>query len=265
MGRSRNRSTSKERDRHSRSMSSSSSGRAAKSATWDGEQGHRLHVSDLTVGISRKEVEKIFTKFGPVNEVWVATNPPCFAFINYKHRSDGEQAIRELDGKVIGSSRVGVSWARNRTYGGRGRSSSRPSYSGGGGRGGYRGSSFNDRGGDYRGSSRRGGYQGRRNSRSRSNSREDRYRKRSRSPRGNRQRSLSRDNRRSPSHTPPPSTNSGSRHHRSSKVQATRSRSGSRHSSPPQPSNQQKGRHSYRESSGAEDNNVRHKEAAVDD
>ncbi|CAF1680476.1 unnamed protein product, partial [Didymodactylos carnosus] len=88
-----------------------------------------VHVSDLTVGVSRKEVERMFAKFGPINEVWVATNPPCFAFVNFMHRSDGEQAIKELDGKVIGSSRVGLSWARKRNYGGR-RGGYRP-YSGG--------------------------------------------------------------------------------------------------------------------------------------
>ncbi|CAF1549100.1 unnamed protein product [Adineta steineri] len=86
------------RDR-SRSMSSSSSGRGAQSSKWDGQAGYRIHVSDLVAGVKREEIEQAFTKFGTLNEVWVATNPPCFAFINYKHRSDAEQAIRELDGK----------------------------------------------------------------------------------------------------------------------------------------------------------------------
>lgn len=45
------------------------SGRAAQSSHWDGESGYRVHVSDLAAGISRKEIEKVFTKFGTVNEV----------------------------------------------------------------------------------------------------------------------------------------------------------------------------------------------------
>ncbi len=75
------------------------SGRCVQSSNWDGESGYRVHVSDLAAGVSRKEVERIFAKYGPINEVWVATNPPCFAFINFKHRSDAEKAIREVDGK----------------------------------------------------------------------------------------------------------------------------------------------------------------------
>lgn len=31
----------------------------------------------------------------------MATNPPCFAFVNYKHRDDAEEAIRAMDGKYV--------------------------------------------------------------------------------------------------------------------------------------------------------------------
>ena len=63
-------------------------------------------------------------------------NPPCFAFVNFTHRTDAENALREVDGRyeeftffinfhlylrVIGSTRVGVKWARERTFGGRNR------------------------------------------------------------------------------------------------------------------------------------------------
>ena len=75
------------------------SGRGVQSSSWDGESGYRVHVSDLAAGVSRKEIERVFGKYGPINEVWVATNPPCFAFINFKHRSDADRAIKEVDGK----------------------------------------------------------------------------------------------------------------------------------------------------------------------
>ncbi|CAF2396524.1 unnamed protein product [Rotaria sp. Silwood2] len=124
MGRSRDRSYSKSPSRsrsrsRSGSLSSTSSGRAAKARNWNGEGGYRLHLSDLAIGVSRREIEKLFRPYGPLNEVWVASNPPCFAFINFCHRADGERALKELDGKVVDGSRIGLSWARPRNYGGR--------------------------------------------------------------------------------------------------------------------------------------------------
>ncbi|CAF0787237.1 unnamed protein product [Rotaria sordida] len=108
------------RDRES-SLSSTGSGRTARSKKWDGETGNRVHLSDLSVGVSKHEIEKIFRPYGPLNEIWVASNPPCFAFLNFRHRSDGERAIKELDGTILAGSRIGLSWARARHYGGRSR------------------------------------------------------------------------------------------------------------------------------------------------
>ncbi|CAF3857416.1 unnamed protein product [Rotaria magnacalcarata] len=95
------------------------SGRAAKSRDWNGESGYRLHVSPLNPRTTRRDIEEIFSKYGQINEVWMATNPPCFAFVNFKHRADAEEAIQAMDGKTIDNSRVGISFARKRTIGGR--------------------------------------------------------------------------------------------------------------------------------------------------
>ena len=45
------------------------SGRAAYARDWDRESGYRLHVSPLNPRTSRRDIEKIFAKFGPINEV----------------------------------------------------------------------------------------------------------------------------------------------------------------------------------------------------
>lgn len=127
------------RDREG-SLSSTGSGRTSRSKKWDGDSGHRVHLSDLPVGVSKHEIEKLFRPYGPLNEIWVASNPPCFAFINFRHRSDGDRSIKELDGKILAGSRIGLSWARPRHYGGRSRNRSpSPSY-----RRGYR-DSYNSR------------------------------------------------------------------------------------------------------------------------
>ncbi|UJR28123.1 hypothetical protein I4U23_009379 [Adineta vaga] len=223
MGRSRDRSSSKSRSRsrsRSGSLSSSSSGRTGKARNWNGEGGYRLHLSDLAMGVSRREIEKLVRPFGPLNEVWVASNPPCFAFINFRHRADGERALKELDGKAVNGSRIGLSWARPRNPGGRTahasyrRSRSPPS------RRGYR-DSYSSRRYDDR-------YSRRRYSRSRSRSpdyrRSDRkYRRRSPSSRSrSRSRSTSsRDDRRDQQ---PKTSKRGDEHRRQ------RSRSHSNHS-----------------------------------
>jgi arginine/serine-rich splicing factor 7 len=45
------------------------SGRAAQAPKWDGDQGYRLHISPLNPRTSRRDIEKIFSKFGTINEV----------------------------------------------------------------------------------------------------------------------------------------------------------------------------------------------------
>ena len=198
--RSRSPTHSKSRSR-SGSLSSTSSGRAAHATNWDGESGYRLHISPLNPRTSRRDIEKIFSKFGKINEVWMATNPPCFAFVNYKHRADAEDAVQAMDGKLIDNSRIGISFARKRTIGGRRAA-------------GYNGDRYG-RGGDYDSRSRRRysprqddrGYdRKRRYSRSRSpvqyNKRDYRQKSRSRSssPKPRRNRPSSRD--RSPQQQP---------------------------------------------------------------
>ena len=95
MGRSRSRSGSRSRSRSRRYRSPSISDRS-RSASPD---GYRVHVADLGLDPSKREIEKHFEKFGPLIEVWVAKNPPCFAFVVYKYKDDADMAIREMDGK----------------------------------------------------------------------------------------------------------------------------------------------------------------------
>lgn len=93
MGRSRSRSRSRSYERR-RSRSVSYDSRSPSP-----EEGYRVHVADLGIDPSKRDLERAFEKFGPLIEVWVARNPPCFAFIVYKYREDAEKALREMDGK----------------------------------------------------------------------------------------------------------------------------------------------------------------------
>ena len=106
MGRSRSRSRSRDRGDRDRSRSRSRGRRRSRSYSRSRSRsispspdGFRIHVADLGLDPSKKEIERHFEKYGPMIEVWVAKNPPCFAFIVYKYKDDADSAIREMDGK----------------------------------------------------------------------------------------------------------------------------------------------------------------------
>lgn len=133
----------------------------------DSDRGTRVYVGGLTDGVKKEDLEVEFEKFGKLNSVWVAFNPPGFAFIEFSSLSDAETACDNLNGTDFLGSKLRVEIARGksrrggfrgsrgggrrgsgggsfRSYGDRGYS--RGGRGGGGGRGGSRGR-FDDYGG----------------------------------------------------------------------------------------------------------------------
>ncbi|PSN39891.1 hypothetical protein C0J52_07938 [Blattella germanica] len=92
---------SDDRRRRSRSRSYSS-----RSASPDDENGVRLHVADLGMGVSKRELQHVFDKYGPLREIWVAKSPPCFAFVVFKEKDDAEDAVKATDGMTLCGSRI---------------------------------------------------------------------------------------------------------------------------------------------------------------
>lgn len=79
----------------------------------------RVYVGNLGNKGSRRELEREFERFGPLRDVWVARNPPGFAFILYEDSRDADDAIREMDGKSVCGERIRVELARGPSRGGR--------------------------------------------------------------------------------------------------------------------------------------------------
>ena len=100
MGRSRSRSRSGSRSRSDRKKSKSYYRSRSRSPSYI-EEVFRIHVANLGIDCSKREITRVFEKFGPTVEVWLARNPPCFAFIVYRHKEDAEEAIREMDGQYV--------------------------------------------------------------------------------------------------------------------------------------------------------------------
>ncbi|XP_031777481.1 RNA-binding protein 1 isoform X4 [Nasonia vitripennis] len=87
----------------------------------------KVYVGNLGSSASKHEIESAFSKYGPLRNVWVARNPPGFAFVEFEDPRDAEDAVRGLDGTRCCGTRVRVemSSGRSRRGGGGRRPASR--------------------------------------------------------------------------------------------------------------------------------------------
>jgi len=79
----------------------------------------RVYIGNLGNNGSRRELEREFERFGPLRDVWVARNPPGFAFVLFEDARDAEDAVYEMDGKYLCGEKIRVEMARGPTRGGR--------------------------------------------------------------------------------------------------------------------------------------------------
>ncbi len=86
--------------------------------------GCKVYVGGLTQSTSKDDLEMAFERYGRLRSVFVARNPPGFAFIEYEDPQDANDAVRALDGRLICGvrARVEISHGKSRAkdrYGGR--------------------------------------------------------------------------------------------------------------------------------------------------
>ncbi|XP_071830808.1 serine/arginine-rich splicing factor 3-like [Apostichopus japonicus] len=149
----------------------------------------KVYIGGLGEDANRYEIWDEFEKFGTLRNVWVARNPPGFAFVEFKDHNDAADAVENLDQKIICKRRVRVQLSSGESRkGGGSRSRGQLCYECG--RPGHLARECKGRRG-------RGRYPGKRYSRSRSRSRSyerkrSPSRSRSRSPAARRSRSRSR-------------------------------------------------------------------------
>uniref|UniRef100_A0A1B6FFP1 RRM domain-containing protein n=1 Tax=Cuerna arida TaxID=1464854 RepID=A0A1B6FFP1_9HEMI len=86
---------------------------SSKYREWD--LSCKVYVGNLGTTASKHELEGAFTKYGPLRNVWVARNPPGFAFIEFEDPRDAEDAVRGLDGTRLCGTRVRVEMSSGRT------------------------------------------------------------------------------------------------------------------------------------------------------
>lgn len=68
----------------------------------------KVYVGDLGNSARKNELEDSFSYYGPLRNVWIARNPPGFAFVEFEDPRDAEDAVRGLDGRTICGRRARV-------------------------------------------------------------------------------------------------------------------------------------------------------------
>ncbi|XP_014228376.1 RNA-binding protein 1 [Trichogramma pretiosum] len=80
----------------------------------------KVYVGNLGSSASKHEIESSFSKYGPLRNVWVARNPPGFAFVEFEDPRDAEDAVRGMDGTRCCGTRVRVEMSTGRSRRGAG-------------------------------------------------------------------------------------------------------------------------------------------------
>ncbi|XP_072383473.1 uncharacterized protein [Diabrotica undecimpunctata] len=115
--RSRSRSTNSSASRKSRSRSASSASRSRSRSRSSEIDGFRLHIGDIGDEIRRSDLEKVFSMYGTLREVWMTNSTPCFGFAVFKEKKAAAAALKACDGIEVAGSRIRVTYARPRTRG----------------------------------------------------------------------------------------------------------------------------------------------------
>lgn len=84
------------RDRSERGSERSSNNMPPRFREWDLKC--KVYVGNLGSSCSKTEIETAFNKYGVLRNVWVARNPPGFAFVEFEDSRDAEDSVRALDG-----------------------------------------------------------------------------------------------------------------------------------------------------------------------
>lgn len=93
-------------------------------AKYDEEfKGYRIFIGDLSRrNPSQSEIERAFDKFGDIKMIWVARNPPGFAYVVYNSANAAERAVSKMDNNHFDGRTIRVKHAAPR---GRGYSNNR--------------------------------------------------------------------------------------------------------------------------------------------
>jgi hypothetical protein len=71
----------------------------------------RIIVRDLGNNGSKDELHEVFSRYGQIRNVWIATNPPGFAYVFYCHPKDAIKAVSSTNGSFLFGTRIRVEFS----------------------------------------------------------------------------------------------------------------------------------------------------------
>ncbi|XP_062517110.1 uncharacterized protein LOC134192386 [Corticium candelabrum] len=74
----------------------------------------RLYVGGLRDSLTRDDIEVTFRPYGAIKDVWIARNPPGFAFVEFEQKSDADKAIAALNNREVLGCTLKVQVASNK-------------------------------------------------------------------------------------------------------------------------------------------------------
>ncbi|CAF1024413.1 unnamed protein product [Rotaria sordida] len=84
-----------------------------------------VFLGDLSRDATKEDVEKTFSYYGKLRNVWLSRSPWGYGFIDFEDQRDAADAVKALDGKMICGSRVRVEFSHGRGRSNRGGGRSR--------------------------------------------------------------------------------------------------------------------------------------------
>ncbi|CAK9292740.1 unnamed protein product [Gordionus sp. m RMFG-2023] len=80
----------------------------------------RLFVGDIK-NAEKGDLELAFSPFGTIKEIWMAHNPPGFAFVEFADRQYALAAVEKMNGVLVKGDKLRVEFSKGRKNGGLGR------------------------------------------------------------------------------------------------------------------------------------------------
>ncbi len=89
------------------------------SGAYKGEEKMNIYVGNVSYDLTEKELEELFAEFGSVSAARIITDRTTgrskgFGFVEMDNKAEGEEAIKQLDGKEMNGRTLKVNEARPR-------------------------------------------------------------------------------------------------------------------------------------------------------